>query len=129
MRFLIDNALSPALAELLREAGHVAPHVRDVSMQQAPDDVIFERAATGDLVVVSADTDFATLLAIRSASKPSLILFRGQGSRMPQALSRLILENEPQLRDALVAGSIVTFEPSRIRVRRLPIVATGDGAT
>lgn len=63
---------------------------------------------------MSADTDFATLLALRAASKPSLILFRGEGSRTPTALATLILENAAQLRDALVAGSIVTFEPSRI---------------
>ena len=31
MRFLIYNALSPALAGLLREAGHVALHVREIA--------------------------------------------------------------------------------------------------
>jgi len=60
-------------------------------------------------------------LATRSAQKPSVIQFRGHGSRKPEALALAILSNLPQLIDALRNGSIVTFEPSRVRVRALPI--------
>ena len=45
MKFLIDNALSPALAALLQQAGHDAIHVRSIGLQHADDDVIFDRAA------------------------------------------------------------------------------------
>lgn len=121
MRLLVDNALSPVLADLLRNAGHEAVHVRDVGLQHADDAAIFERAATQDFILVSADTDFAALLATRAASKPSLILFRGGGSRRPEVLAPLMLSNLTQLSDALVTGCIVTFEPSRLRVRVLPI--------
>jgi predicted nuclease of predicted toxin-antitoxin system len=105
MRFLIDNAAPPALAALLTEAGHDAVHVRALNLQHAQDIEIFERAAADDRVVVSADTDFGTLLATRSARKPSVIQFRG--------LARPLLSNLPQLSDALENGSIVTAEPSR----------------
>lgn len=121
MRFLVDNALSPALAALLTEAGHDAVHVRALNLQHAQDIEIFERAAANGRVVVSADTDFGTLLATRSARKPSVIQFRGPGSRKPDALARSLLSNLPQLSEALENGSIVTVEPSRIRVRALPI--------
>lgn len=121
MRFLVDNALSPALVALLTEAGHDAVHVRALNLQHAQDIEIFERAAADDRVVVSADTDFGTLLATRSARKPSVIQFRGPGSRRPEALARTLLSNLPQLSEALENGSIVTVEPSRIRVRPLPI--------
>ena len=60
MRFLVDNALSPALAALLRDAGHHAIHVGEIGLQHAEDDVIFDRAATDSCVLLSADTDFAT---------------------------------------------------------------------
>ena len=58
MKFLIDNALSPALSALLQQAGHAAIHVRELGLQHAADEVIFERAAAEHRIVVSADTDF-----------------------------------------------------------------------
>ena len=125
MKFLIDNSLSPVLATLLQQADHDAVHVRSLGLQRADDAVIFDRAAVENQIVVSADTDFGTLLAERSSQKPSVIQFRGEGSRTPGVLARIILANLPQLRDALEAGSIVTFEPGRIRVRALPINTRG----
>src|SRR2546428_7409532 len=116
MRFLVDNALSPVLARFLRQAGHDAVHVRAIELHRSDDVTIFDRAATEDRILVSADTDFGALLATRSARKPSVIQFRGRGSRKPEALAHAIVSNLPQLIDALQSGSIVTFEPSRVRV-------------
>jgi predicted nuclease of predicted toxin-antitoxin system len=50
MRFLIDNALSPALTALLQQAGHDAIHVRELGLQHADDEVIFERAMTAAMI-------------------------------------------------------------------------------
>lgn len=81
MRFLIDNALSPKVAAGLRNAGHDAIHIRDLNLQAADDAEIFEQAAVDNRVIVSADTDFGALLAIRQQTRPSFILFRRSTGR------------------------------------------------
>jgi predicted nuclease of predicted toxin-antitoxin system len=121
MRFPVDNALSPLIAEALSTVGHDAIHVRDIGLSPADDATIFDTAASEQRTILAADTDFGFILASRNVGRPSVVLFRGESSRDPQSQIRILLLNLPQLTTALETGSIIIFDGLRIRIRPLPI--------
>src|SRR5260221_13161586 len=93
MKFLVDNAISPVVAQGLRNAGFDAKHVRVFGLQTASDSVIFQKAREEIRIIISADTDFALLLSQQNSSEPSVILFRKVSERNPNKQIELLLKN------------------------------------
>lgn len=63
MKYLLDANLSPRVLQALVAAGYDATHVSDHGLLVATDDEIFDWAAGNEAVVITADSDFAMLLA------------------------------------------------------------------
>lgn len=123
MKLLLDANLSPRLANLLNKQGIESVHVREHSLQHADDESIFDFAAGGDYVLVSEDTDFGEILAVRNASRPSVILLRSGEPLTVEEQAAMLVANLLSIVDELKAGSIVVFGRARIRVRRLPFAS------
>jgi predicted nuclease of predicted toxin-antitoxin system len=121
MRLLLDANLSPRLAESMRAAGFDAIHVFDLGLVTATDDEIFDRAAAEGLVVVTADSDFGALLALRRTTSPSVVHLRHVAEMLPADHLGLLIANLPQVADELERGAIVSLSPNRLAVRQLPI--------
>jgi predicted nuclease of predicted toxin-antitoxin system len=121
VKFLIDNALPPLLAELLVSAGHDAAHIRTYGMQAASDEVVLAKALAEDRVVVSADTDFGAILANQEANRPSFILFRDPNLMIATDYAAMLVPALNELGPELVCGCVAVFRNGRLRVRRLPL--------
>jgi len=123
VRILVDACLSPRLAEALNANGHEAVHVVSYGMESAPDPEVLARADAEDRVVLSADTDFGTILGATRATRPSVILFRLETDRRVDELAGLI-ESQPGPPSRLPRrrASIIVIGDALVRVRSLPIL-------
>lgn len=122
MKFLLDANLSPRVADGLRAAGFDAIHVVDVGLVTASDSAIFDRAAADGLTIVTSDSDFGRLLALRRAISPSVVHLRHVADRGPEDHVALLVANLSQLSADLDRGAIVSLSPTRLALRDLPIV-------
>ncbi|MGH3345203.1 MAG: DUF5615 family PIN-like protein [Carbonactinosporaceae bacterium] len=121
MRLLLDNNLSPKLGRLLRDAGHDCEHVRDHGLHAAPDNVVLQHTRDHNRVLISADTDFGTLLARTGEDRPSVILIRRSTGRRAADLASLLVANLDAVAEDLASGAVVVLSDTELRIRTLPI--------
>ncbi len=120
MRLLLDNNLSPLLVALLEAASHDVTHVRDLGLAAASDNQVLTRARDEVRVLISADTDFGTLLARTGGSAPSVVILRRTQGRRAAQIAELLTANLPHLEADLAAGAVVVIRDDNLRIRRLP---------
>jgi predicted nuclease of predicted toxin-antitoxin system len=123
VRLLVDANLSPVVAARLRDVRHEAIHVYDVGLAQASDEQIIEYAHEHDYAIVSADTDFAAILARLDRAKPSFVLLRHVNEMTPDQHAALLQANLDALAEDLEAGAVASFARGTIRVHRLPFAS------
>jgi predicted nuclease of predicted toxin-antitoxin system len=121
VRFLLDANLSPAVARRLSGAGHDAIHVADLDLLTAADPAIMRAAVEADRVLVTADSDFAAMLALSARRAPSVILLRSADHMRPPEQADLLAANLPAVAEDLKRGAIVSLTARNLRIRELPI--------
>lgn len=121
MKILVDANLSPIVAQRLTEGGYEAAHVRDHDLLAASDDEITGFATANGWVILSADSDFASILAFSGRVAPSLILMRSADKLAPAEQAAILLANLPAVIPDLEKGAVVTIARGHLRVRRLPL--------
>lgn len=121
MRFLLDESISRLVVPALREAGHDVAEVTSIGLTSAADPVVLQAALDDARVLVTLDTDFGALLAHSGDELPSVVLLRGEVTRLPARQAALLLANLDQVESDLEAGALVVIADGRVRVRRLPI--------
>jgi predicted nuclease of predicted toxin-antitoxin system len=120
VRLLLDESLSARMAAHLSAADHDVLHVGDIGLLGATDDVVLEAAHQQRRVLVTADTDFGSLLALSQSHSPSVLLLR-RGGRSASQRGATILAAIQGAEKALEEGALVVAEHTRLRIRGLPI--------
>lgn len=97
-------------------------HTSDLGLAGAPDEAVLDRARIEDRTLISADSDFGTILASTRAARPSVLYIRRIQGRRVEQLSDLIVANLEIVEEALREGSLVVLREGSARIRRLPIL-------
>ncbi len=105
MRFLLDAQLSPKLVAALRKARHQAEHVFELGMTRTPDAEIWRHAESIGAVIVSKDSDFATM-RLHAQNSPAVIWLR-LGNVTTGVLQKTLLAALPEIIAALANDEVL----------------------
>ena len=93
MKLLLDENLSPRLIELLSDAYPESKHVQDVGLGEADDAQVWTYAKTHGFAIVSKDSDFADMSALKGP--PPKVIWIRLGNCTTAAIE-MVLRNSVQ---------------------------------
>jgi predicted nuclease of predicted toxin-antitoxin system len=124
MKLLVDMNLSPHWVAVLADAGIEAAHWSILGAHNAPDAVIMAYASANDYVVLTHDLDFSAILAATHGEKPSVVQIRAEDVS-PDVIASQVIIALRQMTAELEDGALLTVDPSRTRLRVLPLLPRG----
>jgi len=122
MKLLVDMNLSPRWIDLLTRSGLPAVHWSAVGRVDALDTEIMTYAATNDYVVLTHDLDFSAILAVTHGEKPSVVQIRSDDVS-PDVIGAKVVAALRQMAPEIEAGALLSVDPTRTRLRLLPLQA------
>lgn len=112
MKFLIDEDVSPKLAEFLKESGHSAIHIREIQTS-LEDYQILELAVTGKSIVITEDKDFGELVFKNRQSSKEVILLRLENQTVQNTKKAIMWLLSHHLPDNLEDHFVVVTEKTK----------------
>lgn len=120
MKLLVDMNLSPGWVTLLAGAQIEAVHWSAIGLANAPDTEIMAFAHANGYVVMTHDLDFSAILAVTHGEKPSVVQIRANDLRLDE-IGNQVIAAVRQMKSELEAGALLTVDPTRMRLRLLPL--------
>jgi predicted nuclease of predicted toxin-antitoxin system len=120
MKLLVDMNLSPRWVGVLADSGIEAAHWSTIGANNAPDLEIMTYAGAHDYVVLTHDLDFGAILAATHGNKPSVVQIRAEDVS-PDVIGKQVIIALRQMASELEEGALLTVDPSRTRLRLLPL--------
>ncbi|MEI6508458.1 MAG: DUF5615 family PIN-like protein [Bacteroidota bacterium] len=121
IKFLCDMGVSHTVNKWLKQHEYDSLHLIDEKLFTLSDELIFEKAAKENRIVLTFDLDFGEILSRIKAHQPSVIIFRLENQTPANIIHHLELILKDHL-NSLNEGVIFIVTEKKYRVRRLPII-------
>lgn len=95
MKLLLDQNLSPRLADKLQALYPDSTHVRNVGIHDSPDQAVWQYAASHGFSIVSKDSDFHHWSFMRGA--PPKVIWIQRGNCSTEEIEALLRERRPDI--------------------------------
>ena len=118
MRFLVDQDIYKVTVDFLRDLGHEVILVKDIGLNRASDDVLLKYAHRNDLVFMTRDKGFSSLVFLFRQECRGVVLLRIHPATIEiihQELAKFLLKHA----DYDLRNCFVVIEPRRHRIRSL----------
>ncbi|MCM8625072.1 DUF5615 family PIN-like protein [Accumulibacter sp.] len=124
MKLIVDMNLSPRWVGFLAGVGIEAAHWSTLGAKNAPDSEIMAYARANNYVVLTHDLDFSAILAAGQGEKPSVVQIRAEDVS-PDEIGKQVIAALQQMAYELEEGALLTIDPTRTRLRVLPLRSRG----
>jgi predicted nuclease of predicted toxin-antitoxin system len=120
MKILLDEGLPRRAAALLRDRGIEAVHLTEIAAPSTADPLILEESRHAGRIIVTLDSDFHGILAVRGWDSPSVIRIRREGlsaEDVRDLVVHLLEDHGP----ALMSGVALSVRAHLVGIRKLPL--------
>jgi predicted nuclease of predicted toxin-antitoxin system len=105
VKLLLDENLSPRLAERLQDIFPASCHVETLGLGKSSDEQVWAAAKAGDFAIVTKDADFQDMATLRGA--PPKVLWIRRGNCSTQDMEALLRRRAEEIEMCLMSPDCV----------------------